>query len=95
MAHCDYNCCACCDCKMNYCGADDAETKKDICQGCVQALNEHGVRVYNHEQFKDWLTTVSIADGTRILKGVGFEMCIYHNEIDKIYKERFCKEQDK
>lgn len=81
MAHADYNCCAICDDKMNYCGGC-AETKDRICTDCIERSAELGKLITRPAQLIEHLSTLDDAAALVWLHKMGFDPCYYENEVD-------------
>lgn len=88
MAHADYDCCAICDCKVNY--LPYSEAKEAICVPCLKNLHKAGVMVYTSEELLEWMKSNS-DKAVDILLSVGFEVCGYGNPIDDTFRELSCK----
>mgnify|MGYP000879295570 CR=1 FL=1 len=54
MAHADYDCCAICDCKMQY-NEFDSLTKERICEPCLIKLRVNGVMVITFDELIKWV----------------------------------------
>lgn len=77
MAHGDYECCAICDCKMQYVGLNE-KFKTDICSECRERNNISTVK-----QFIEMINTFD--DDIKLtewLKDIGFSYCFYSNDVD-------------
>lgn len=85
MAHADYNCCAVCDCKLDY-NAYDARCKQDICTNCLKDLRDVGAMVLDVPELMAWIASDPyLADK---LKRVGYSKCFYENEVDDAVAKR-------
>ena len=93
MAHGDYNCCALCDCKMDY-NAWGATTKEEICEDCMKAIKELGLNITNVEELKDFIENADYEKVKKFLLKCDFCFCFYWNEIDKSVWYRFFKKRD-
>lgn len=87
MAHADYDCCAICDCKMNYSGGG-ADTKASLCVGCIGRTAELGKLLTRPEQVVEHLKGLVDADALVWLHAIGFDPCYYGNDLDKYLIER-------
>ncbi|HEY9462834.1 MAG TPA: hypothetical protein VIR54_07075 [Vicinamibacterales bacterium] len=83
MAHGDYNCCALCDCKMDY--ANDATTKEEVCVDCMKALHSAGVMVYTGAELEAWIKA-NPAVARDLLPALGFYECFYANPVDEAFR---------
>ena len=90
MAHADYDCCAVCDSKIDY--NTNADSKAIICEDCIKQLKLNNIICDSVKDFNQWLLEVEIGKGKKILKDIGFSICCYGNETDRIYKKRFLEE---
>lgn len=81
MAHADYNCCAICDCKMEY--SNDASTKKTICTDCLKSLRSSEINALDTNEFIEWAKSVNKTELIKKLKAIGYEKCFYPNEFDE------------
>ena len=87
MAHGDYNCCAICDCKMEY-NPYDAKTKEQICVQCIENTIDLGKPITRPEQIEEHLATLS-DDAVEIwLRNVEFRCCFYPNDVDEYVNSR-------
>lgn len=80
MAHADYNCCAVCDCKLEY--SEDSQTKETVCMECMANLYKHGVMIKSVNGLIDWITATPKRTIRKVLKDIGFRRCYYTNEVD-------------
>jgi hypothetical protein len=87
MAHADYNCCAICDCKMDYNGGC-AETKEAICPDCIERTADLGRLCVRPSQVLEYVKSLDDVAALRWLHGVGFDPCYYGNELDDYLVER-------
>lgn len=87
MAHADYNCCAICDCKMNYAGGY-AETKDKLCPECIERSAALGHLCVRPEQVVEHVKTLDDAAALVWLNAMGFDPCYYENDTDKYLIER-------
>ncbi len=91
MAHADYNCCACCDTKLGYAGADDATTKEELCLDCMKSLHAFGVMVYDGSELKAWMRAdddgLTASRKVAILTQNSFSECPYDNTVDQAFSE--------
>ena len=87
MAHADYDCCAICDCKMNYNGGG-AETKAALCVDCIERTAELGKLCTRPEQVVEHLASLDDAAALKWLHDIGFDPCYYPNNIDRVLIER-------
>lgn len=88
MAHADYNCCAICDDKMYYAGFE-SETKEEICDACLNVINEMDLNISNVEELKKFIESGEYEKVKELLINCGFWFCYYGNEIDKSVLYRF------
>lgn len=82
MAHGDYNCCAVCDCKMQY--SYDATTKEQICTACLKALRTQGLSILDVDELKNWIKTEKPEIVKDVLSKIGYSKCCYGNEVDEL-----------
>lgn len=80
MAHADYDCCAFCDCKMNYAGCYDADTKGEVCGDCADLLDAMGLTP-TPQGIIDWLDNAPIKLFTALFRG--YRSCYYSNKVDE------------
>jgi len=90
MAHADYNCCAICDCKLDYMGLN-ARKKEDICPRCLAILHEIGVKIFNVEELKEFIKKTDPKVLLVTLAFLGFCKCYYKNEVDTLVAEKGIK----
>ncbi|MCM8901303.1 hypothetical protein KVG29_08730 [Caldicoprobacter algeriensis] len=87
MAHGDYNCCAVCDCKLEYAGWD-AVSKARICEDCLLKLQEMNLPIVTVWQLIEWIKNEEIETLKTKLKELGFRGCYYENDVDEAVKSR-------
>lgn len=83
MAHADYNCCAICDCKMDF--SYEARTKDEICVDCLKALRNEGLLILDISELEKFMKEEKAKKVIKILDKIGFKKCCYNNKIDDIY----------
>lgn len=93
MAHADYDCCAVCDCKMNY-NEWEAETKGRICGECVADMARLGVICGTAEELIEWINAAEPSEVKRILGAVGYDPCHYDNPVDQAVRARTAAPHD-
>lgn len=93
MAHGDYNCCALCDCKMDYNGWG-ATTKKEICEECLDIIKDFGLNITNVEELTSYIETGKYDEVKELLIKCDFWFCHYWNDVDKLVWYRFFKKRD-
>lgn len=86
MAHGDYNCCAVCDCKLEY--SNNAQTKSRICESCLIKLRDHKLNIITVEEFAAWVEKTDKAEVKRILESIGYSQCFYTNSLDELIKKK-------
>lgn len=88
MAHCDYECCALCDCKMGYVGGggDDDTTKSALCSECLLWLQEKKIAVVTVAQLVSWIEVATQSDLEMIKPQFGF--CYYANDVDAAMRKK-------
>lgn len=82
MAHSDYHCCACCDCKLAY--SHDATTKEQVCTDCLRGLHAAGVMVYTGDELAAWIEAHP-DQAVGLLPTLGFATCWYQNAVDSAF----------
>jgi len=87
MAHANYNCCAICDSKLEYAGAN-AVSKKRICEDCLLKLQKMGLNIVSVEQLVNWIKNEDKNILYKKLKELNFRVCFYYNDVDKALIER-------
>lgn len=87
MAHGDYNCCAVCDCKLDF-NASDPRTKKEICTDCLHTLKDNGLNVLNPDELIKWIETADEEVLKDTLDKIGFSFCYYSNPVDDAVLKR-------
>lgn len=92
MAHGNYNCCALCDCKMDYTGWE-ATTKEEICENCLKNIKELDLNIANIEELKDFIEYGDYEKIKELLLKCDFSFCFYGNEIDKNVWYRFFRKR--
>jgi len=92
MAHGDYNCCAVCDCKLDY-NASDPRTKEEICTDCLHTLRDNGLKILDPDEFIKWIESADREEICDTLKKIGFSFCYYSNPVDDAVLKR-CGEFD-
>lgn len=81
MAHADYDCCAICDCKMQY-NEFDSLTKERICEPCLIKLRVNGVMVITFDELIKWVNDTDKEFVGKVLKEMGYQRCFYPNRFD-------------
>ena len=87
MAHGDYNCCAICDCKLDY-NRWDPRTKEEICPACLIRLRDLGLPIVTVQEFIEWVEKADIETLKARLKELGFRRCHFSNPVDKAVEAR-------
>lgn len=87
MAHGDYNCCAVCDCKLEYAGWD-ATTKERICEYCLEKLQQMNLPIVTVKQLIEWIENEEPETLREKLKELGFRACYYKNDVDEAVRQR-------
>jgi len=87
MAHADYNCCAVCDCKLDYAGWN-ATTKERICEDCLLKLQEMNLKIVTVRQLIAWIKDTDNDVLREKLKEMGYRCCYYENDVDTAIKEK-------
>lgn len=87
MAHADYDCCAICDCKMNYNGGS-ADTKENLCVDCIVRTSELGKLMTRPKQVVEHLNGLPDAEALVWLHAMSFSPCYYDNDLDKYLIDR-------
>lgn len=83
MAHGNYDCCAICDCKMEY--ADyDARTKEDICDICFKKIKELNLPIETVDDLKKYIKETDCRELEENLIKLKYKFCCYGNEIDEL-----------
>lgn len=82
MAHADYDCCAICDCKMEY-NAFDAQTKEEICGYCLEKIKNLGLNIKTIEEFKEYVINGEYEEVRENLIKLRYCFCYYPNDLDK------------
>jgi len=85
MAHGDYDCCAICDCKLNY-NPYLAKEKEDICTDCLKKLRDKevalkGRTILTVDELIEWINEEGL-EAVKILEEIGFSECYYVNDVD-------------
>ena len=93
MAHGDYNCCALCDCKMDYSGWE-ATTKEEICEDCLDNIKELDLNITNVKELEKFIGDGDYEKVRELLLKCDFWFCHYWNEIDKLVFYRFFRKRD-
>lgn len=88
MAHGNYNCCAICDCKMDYNGYE-ATTKEEICEDCLLECNKLNLNIKNVDDFKKYIENSDYNELKDNLIKLNYEFCFYENKLDKEIAYRF------
>ena len=87
MAHGDYNCCAVCDCKLEYAGWD-ATTKERICEYCLEKLQQMNLPIVTVKQLIEWIENEEPETLREKLKELGFRACYSKNDVDEAVRQR-------
>lgn len=81
MAHGDYECCACCDRKVNY--SPFCESKAVLCPECAVSISlatRH--RISGVPELLRWIKGTPNTDAWPVLVAAGYEKCIFSNKVD-------------
>lgn len=90
MAHADYECCACCDKKLDY--STGAEPKDRLCAECAVDLSRAtDQRITTPEALGDWVRQ-AVDHGLQrtaaeILAATNYRPCPYGNTLDRLIAE--------
>lgn len=82
MAHGDYNCCAICDCKMDYSGFD-ARTKEEICEDCLDRCEKLNLNIKNVDDLRKYIKNARYEELKENLLKLNYSFCWYGNDLDK------------
>jgi hypothetical protein len=85
--HCQYDCCAICDGKIQYQGYEDATHKVEVCGDCQAGLCQFAVEVETYQDLIHWMEFEDPRDVYHILSSLNFEVCRYDTKVDEIWVE--------
>lgn len=92
MAHADYQCCTCCDEKMEY---GSFPSKTGFCPACVAGLAVAGFVCRDVGRFNDICATADLDKLLPVLKQLGYRRCYYIGMSDEALEIRGVKFDDK
>lgn len=81
-AHADYNCCACCDSRLEYVGSNDSTTKVELCDDCVSLFYWKGFDLRSGDDLLEFILNQPLDLVYAALSICGFRFCYYTNDID-------------
>lgn len=89
MAHGNYDCCAICDCELDY---SDAEAKEVFCPNCKAILRRYGINIKNNwdiDTFMKWVNGTDVETVKKVLIEMSFRVCYYNNAVDEVVLGKF------
>lgn len=88
MAHADYHCCAVCDRKISYGGAD-AATKEFLCARCAATLSlRAGRNISDTDELLRWIEESTPDTVRSVLTEANYRECCYPNKVDQAIFQR-------